>query len=111
MNSTFAACPTRPESHDRHKSLRPAGVLSDGAKWGVQQSLETRAGRRRELRRRTTARVRGLLSSWKWTQGKLIRLQGTNDTTSYCMTFETRNAFVIGDCAQPATLTAWEVAK
>ena len=60
----------------------------------------------------------GALSSWKWTQNKanppqttLIQLQGTNGTTSYCMTFNTGNNFVVGDCNQPATLTAWGIEK
>ena len=58
----------------------------------------------------------GALSSWKWTQNNakppqttLIQLQGTTGTPSYCMTFNTGNNFVVGDCSQPATLTAWGV--
>ncbi len=40
----------------------------------------------------------GSLPSWKWTpQTTLIQLQGT----SYCMTFDTGNNFVLGDCGMP----------
>lgn len=60
----------------------------------------------------------GALFSWKWTQNNatppqttLIQLQGTTGTTSYCMTFNTGNNFVVGDCNQPATLTAWGIEK